>query len=185
MVDLELYKQENERLTEQLGHIQHTLLKIDMNTDVQSVIIKIQTLELEKADLVKQNTQIKGEYFKHNDIFEKLNVEYQLTLQREAELKATNQLLTRQLQNISDGQQFVDVGIIGKEKSLVGLQTDSTGYRPDEQYTQGTYGYYCINLIDNYGSGSEQQSVSDELNESEDYSDSDYESKQSMFYLTH
>ena len=56
--ELEVHRSENERLADELAEAQHKILKVDTFLDIESVVMKLQTLEVENMTLNDRNARL-------------------------------------------------------------------------------------------------------------------------------
>lgn len=121
--ELEVHRAENERLADELAEAQHKILKVDTFLDIESVVMKLQTLEVENMTLNDRNARLleqlvlqrdKNQRFKH------LEVEIGERMKEIHLLEKTNAVLVERMgkrENGSSGRLTAGIGFESKRDS--------------------------------------------------------------------
>ena len=141
-IDLEVHKEEDQKLAEELAECNHKLLKMETFLDVEKVAFKLQTLEMDNFNLKNQNTRFMDELFKQKKENQRIKIieeHFRLKQEEVYTLDKTNNLLVEKLKKAkktNDHMREVNNGRKANtmQRNMVEYsgQRDSTGYRATE-----------------------------------------------------
>lgn len=123
--ELEVHRAENERLADELAEAQHKLLKVDTFLDIESVAMKLQTLEVENLTLNERNARIMEQLVlqrEDNQRLKHLEIELEERVREIRVLEKTNAVLVDRMSKREGGSSNRLPGAIGFDS-----KRDSTG----------------------------------------------------------
>jgi predicted nucleic acid-binding Zn-ribbon protein len=104
-VDLESYREENERLGKEIQDIRQKLMKIDTFMDVESIAFRLQSMEMENRSLNAQNSKLMEQLFKQKKENQRIKIVEEKLREEQNQVRnldRANQLLLDRLRKLKN-----------------------------------------------------------------------------------